>query len=57
MKKCIMDERTRIKYQLVGDYYVIAGDDESEVLDYIGIWGSSTYGISSTTEKCYTSIC
>ncbi|PWM28475.1 MAG: TnpV protein [Clostridiales bacterium] len=38
MEKCITDERTGLKYELVGDYYLIAGDDESEGRP-IGIWG------------------
>ena len=38
MEKCITDERTELKYELVGDYYLIAGDDESEGRP-IGIWG------------------
>ena len=28
MEKYITDERTGLKYELVGDYYLIAGDDE-----------------------------
>ena len=30
MEKYITDERTGLKYELVGDYYLIAGEDESE---------------------------
>ena len=30
MDKYITDERTGLKYELVGDYYFIAGDDEPE---------------------------
>ena len=30
MDKYIIDGRTGLKYELVGDYYFIAGDDESE---------------------------
>ena len=34
------DERTGLKYELVGDYYLIAGDDEPEEEQKpIGIWG------------------
>ena len=36
--KYITDERTGLKYELVGDYYLIAGDDEPEERP-IGIWG------------------
>ena len=40
MKKHITDERTGLKYELVGDYYLIAGDDEPEERETpIGIWG------------------
>ena len=38
MEKYITDERTGLKYELVGDYYLIAGDDEPEKRP-IGIWG------------------
>lgn len=37
MEKYITDERTGLKYELVGDYYLIAGDDEPEQ-EPIGIW-------------------
>ncbi len=40
MKKYITDERTGLKYELVGDYYLITGDDEPEKEQkLIGIWG------------------
>ena len=38
MEKYITDERTRLKYELVGDYYLVVGDDEPEERP-IGIWG------------------
>ena len=38
MEKYITDERTGLKYELVGDYYFIAGDEEQEER-HIGIWG------------------
>ena len=38
MEKYITDERTGLNYELVGDYYLIAGEDESEQ-EPIGIWG------------------
>ncbi len=38
MEKYITDERTGLKYELVGDYYLIAGDDETEERP-IGVWG------------------
>ena len=37
MEKYIAGERTGLTYELVGDYYLIAGDDEPEI--EIGIWG------------------
>lgn len=39
LPKYITDERTGIKYELVGDYYLIAGDDEPEDNRPIGRWG------------------
>ena len=40
IEKYITDERTGLKYELVGDYYLIAGDDEPEEEQKpIGIWG------------------
>ena len=38
MEKYITDERTGLKYELVGDYYLVVGDDEPEQ-ELIGIWG------------------
>lgn len=37
MEKSITDERTGLRYELVGDYYLIAGEDEPESRP-IGIW-------------------
>ena len=39
MEKYITDERTGLKYELEGDYYFLAGDDEPEERRTIGIWG------------------
>ena len=40
MEKHITDERTGLRYELVGDYYLITGDDEPEEEQKpIGIWG------------------
>lgn len=40
MEKYITDERTGLRYELIGDYYLIAGDDEPEEEQKpIGIWG------------------
>ena len=38
LEKFIIDERTGLKYELCGDYYIIAGEDEPE-REAIGIWG------------------
>ena len=38
MEKYITDEHTGLRYELVGDYYLISGDDEPEEHP-IGIWG------------------
>jgi hypothetical protein len=38
MKKFITDERTGLKFELVGDYYLVVGDAEPESKP-IGIWG------------------
>ena len=38
MEEVITDERTGLRYELVGDYYLIAGEDEPEGRP-IGIWG------------------
>lgn len=38
MEKFITDERTGLRYELVGDYYLIAGENEPEGRS-IGIWG------------------
>ena len=37
MEKFITDERTGLRYELVGDYYLIAGEDEPEGRT-VGIW-------------------
>ena len=38
MEKYITDERTGLNYELVGNYYLITGDDEPEQKTS-GIWG------------------
>ena len=38
LAKFINDERTGLKYELCGDYYIIAGEDEPE-REPIGVWG------------------
>ena len=39
MERFVTDERTGLKHELVGDYYLISGDDEPEEDQPIGIWG------------------
>ena len=38
MEKYITDERTGLKYELVGDYYLVVGDDEPEEGRPVGTW-------------------
>jgi len=38
LEKFITDERTGLQYELCGDYYIIAGEDEPE-REPIGVWG------------------
>ena len=38
LARFIADERTGLKYELCGDYYIIAGEDEPEC-EPIGLWG------------------
>ena len=40
MEKYITDERTGLQYELIGDIYYLAGDDEPKTeQEPIGIWG------------------
>ena len=39
MDKYLPDERTGLKYELVGDYSLVVGDDEPEEDQPIGVWG------------------
>jgi len=39
MEKYITDERIGLKYELIGDYCFLAGDDEPEEHRPIGKWG------------------
>ena len=38
MEKFITDERTGLQYELVGDYYLLAGDEPEQ--PNIGVWGA-----------------
>ena len=39
MERFVTDERTGLKYELAGDYYLVAGEDEPEEDQPIGVWG------------------
>ena len=39
MEKYIVDEKNGLEYELVGDYYIVAGEDEPPARP-IGVWGS-----------------
>ena len=52
MEKYITDGRTGLKYELVGDYYLIAGEDEPEEDRPIGVWGSGISAISGSIAVC-----
>ena len=40
MEKYITDERTGLRYELIGDIYDLAGDDQpEEECEPIGVWG------------------
>ena len=39
MKKYVVDEQNGLEYELVGDYYIVAGEGEPPVRP-IGIWGA-----------------
>ena len=39
MEKYIVDEQNGLEYELVGDYYIVAGEDEQPTRP-IGIWGA-----------------
>lgn len=41
MEKLITDERTGLQYELVGDYYLLAGDESEQ--PNIGVWGTRHY--------------
>ena len=41
MEKFITDERTGLQYELVGDYYLLAGDEPEQ--PNIGVWAERHY--------------
>ena len=38
MEKFVTDERTGLEYELIGDYYIVAGEDEP-ITRTVGLWG------------------
>ena len=39
MEKFVVDEQNGLEYELVGDYYIVAGEDEPPARP-IGVWGA-----------------
>ena len=39
MEKLVVDEQNGLEYELVGDYYIVAGEDEPPARP-IGVWGA-----------------
>ena len=39
MEKFVVDERNGLEYELVGDYFIVAGEDEPPARP-IGVWGA-----------------
>ena len=50
LEKYITDERTGLKYELLGDYYFHAGDDG-------GVRNSGTVGANGRNRTCFCHIC
>lgn len=58
MEKYITDERTGLKYELIGDYYLIAGDDEPSKNKSQSEYGDSGISaISRSIAVCAMPIC
>ena len=51
MEKFITDERAGLTYELVGDYYLVTGDDEPE-LEPIGIYGQRHRRYLRQNKRC-----
>ena len=56
LAKFITDERTGLKDELCGDYYIIAGEDEPK-REPIGIWGQRHLNILERIVKLSTTKC
>ena len=52
LPKYITDENTGLKYELVGDYYLLAGDDEPEEEIHIGVFGQLRHKYLRENKKC-----
>ena len=52
LPKYITDENTGLKYELVGDYYFLAGDDEPEEEIHIGVFGQLRHKYLRENKKC-----
>ena len=58
MEKYVTDERTGLKYELAGDYYIIAGDNEpDEEQKQSGYGDSGISAIYKITAKYTMPIC
>lgn len=56
MEEFITDERTGLRYELVGDYYLIAGED-SRRADPSAFGDSETCDISESTRSAWMPSC
>ncbi len=56
MKKNIIDEYTGLEYELVGNYYLLAGDDET-ISEPLGIWGLRHRRYLWDTKAAFTAEC
>ena len=57
MEKYITDERTGLKYELVGDYYLIAGMMSRRKISQSGYGGSGISAISRSIAVCAMPTC
>lgn len=57
MEKLIVDERTGLNYEMVGDYYLLACEEDSVPIP-LGIWGQRHRDYLKThKEGIYTDLC
>ena len=56
LPKYITDERTGLQYELVGDYYLLAGDDDPEEKPHIGKWGRLRDDYLKKEHRLYRSV-